>query len=76
MSPKVIFTGVFLQYFIMPFSAFFISKLFNLPAPLITGMVLVGCSPGGTASNVICFLAKGNVALSIYENQEHKGITL
>lgn len=65
MSPRVIFTGVFLQYFIMPLSAFLISKLFNLPAPFAAGMVLVGCSPGGTASNVICYLAKGNVALSI-----------
>ena len=65
MSPRVIFTGVFLQYFVMPLSAFLISKLFNLPAPFTAGMVLVGCSPGGTASNVICYLAKGNVALSI-----------
>jgi BASS family bile acid:Na+ symporter len=64
-SPRVILTGVFLQYFIMPLSAFLISKVFNLPAQFTAGMVLVGCSPGGTASNVICYLAKGNVALSI-----------
>ena len=64
-SPRIIFTGVFLQYFLMPVSAFLISKIFNLPAPFTAGMVLVGCSPGGTASNVICYLAKGNVALSI-----------
>jgi BASS family bile acid:Na+ symporter len=64
-SPGVICTGVFLQYFVMPLSAFLICKSLNLSAPLSAGIVLVGCSPGGTASNVICYLAKGNVALSI-----------
>jgi len=64
-SPRIILIGVLLQYFIMPLSAFLISRVFNLPAHFTAGMVLVGCSPGGTASNVICYLAKGNVALSI-----------
>ena len=64
-SPKIILIGVLLQYFVMPLSAFFISKAFGLSPEYIAGMVLVGSSAGGTASNVICYLAKGNVALSI-----------
>ncbi|MDH5182115.1 MAG: bile acid:sodium symporter family protein, partial [Gammaproteobacteria bacterium] len=57
--------GVALHYLIMPPAAWLISRLFNLPVELMVGMVLVGSSAGGTASNVICYLAKGNVALSI-----------
>ncbi len=64
-SPKIILIGVLLQYFVMPLSAFLISKAFGLPPEYIAGMVLVGSSAGGTASNVICYLARGNVALSI-----------
>ena len=64
-SPKIILIGVLLQYSVMPLSAFFISKAFGLPPEYIAGMVLVGSSAGGTASNVICYLARGNVALSI-----------
>ncbi len=64
-SPKIILIGVLLQYFVMPLSAFLISKAFGLSPEYIAGMVLVGSSAGGTASNVICYLAKGNVALSI-----------
>ncbi len=64
-SPKVILIGVLLQYFVMPLSAYLISKSFGLTPEYIAGMVLVGSSAGGTASNVICYLARGNVALSI-----------
>ncbi|MBT6047182.1 MAG: bile acid:sodium symporter family protein, partial [Candidatus Scalindua sp.] len=64
-SPKIILIGVLLQYFVMPLSAFLISRSFGLSPEFIAGMVLVGSSAGGTASNVICYLAKGNVALSI-----------
>ncbi len=64
-SPKVILIGVLLQYFVMPLSAYLISKSFGLAPEYIAGMVLVGSSAGGTASNVICYLARGNVALSI-----------
>jgi len=49
----------------MPLSAFLISRSFGLSPEYIAGMVLVGSSAGGTASNVICYLARGNVALSI-----------
>ncbi len=64
-SPRIILISVLLQYFVMPLSAFLISKSFGLPPEYIAGMVLVGSSAGGTASNVICYLARGNVALSI-----------
>ncbi len=64
-SPKVIFFAVMLQFLCMPFFAWAISTLLHLPAELLAGMVLVGASAGGTASNVICYLARGNVALSV-----------
>lgn len=63
--PKIIALTVFLQFLIMPLSAFVISKLFNLSDELLVGMVLVGAVSGGTASNVIAYLAKADVALSI-----------
>lgn len=63
--PRLIVAGVTLQYTIMPLTAVALSRLMDLDPLLTAGMVLVGTSPGGTASNVICYLAKGNVALSI-----------
>jgi BASS family bile acid:Na+ symporter len=63
--PRLIASGIALQYSVMPASAFIISVVFGLDPVLTAGMVLVGASPGGTASNVICYLARGNVALSI-----------
>ncbi len=63
--PKVIATGVLLQYLLMPLAAWVIGSLIGLPQPLLVGLVLVGACPGGTASNVICYLARGDVALSI-----------
>jgi len=64
-SPKPIILGLLLQFICMPFFAWGISTWLQLPLLLASGMLLVGTSPGGTASNVICYLAKGNVALSI-----------
>jgi BASS family bile acid:Na+ symporter len=63
--PLVIGVGVTLQYLIMPLLAWLLSLALKLPLALMIGMVLVGTSPGGTASNVICYLARGDVALSI-----------
>ena len=63
--PRLIVLGIGLQYIIMPLAALGISLLLKLDPVLTAGMVLVGASPGGTASNVICYLARGNVALSI-----------
>lgn len=64
-SPRIIGLGLLLQYSIMPAAAFYIAKLFDLNPLLSIGMILLGASPGGTASNVVCYLAKANVALSI-----------
>ncbi len=63
--PRLIFAGIILQYTIMPFTAVVLSDLMGLDPVLTAGMILVGACPGGTASNVICYLARGNVALSI-----------
>lgn len=63
--PRLIFTGIALQYTIMPLTAVVLSDLMGLDPVLTAGMILVGTCPGGTASNVICYLARGNVALSI-----------
>jgi len=64
-SPKPLFIGVCLQFLLMPLIAYAISHVAHLSPALLTGMVLVGSAPGGTASNVICYLAKADVALSI-----------
>ena len=64
-QPRVIVLGVALQYTVMPLAAFLIAKLFSMPMELLIGMLLVGASAGGTASNVITYLAKGDLALSI-----------
>lgn len=64
-EPILIVIGVCLQYILMPLIAWSLSLLLDLPVLLATGLILVGACPGGTASNVICFLARGNVALSI-----------
>ena len=63
--PRLIITGLFLQYSIMPLAALAIAAIFQLDPALTIGMILVGASPGGTASNVITYLARGNLALSI-----------
>lgn len=64
-SPLVILLGFGLQYLIMPGAAYLISIVLNLSPVMMAGVVLVGSSPGGTASNVITYLGNGNVALSI-----------
>jgi len=63
--PRVIGLGVALQFIIMPLSAWAVCRFFGLPLELAIGVILVGSCPGGTASNVICYLARGDVALSI-----------
>lgn len=63
--PKSVIAGVVLQFSIMPLLAFALAKLLALPPEIALGVILVGCCPGGTASNVMTFLAKGNVALSV-----------
>jgi len=63
--PKIISVGVILQFLFMPLFAFLVSIALGLDDALLIGLVLVGSCPGGTASNVICYLARGDVALSI-----------
>ena len=65
MRPKDIIIGELAQFIVMPLVAWLLCKTMHLPAELALGVILVGCCPGGTASNVICYLAKGDVALSV-----------
>jgi len=63
--PKDIIIGCLAQFIIMPLLALGLTKAFALPAELAIGVILVGCCPGGTSSNVITFLAKGDLPLSV-----------
>jgi BASS family bile acid:Na+ symporter len=63
--PKAVFIGAVLQFTVMPFLGWALSKALGLPPELTLGMILLGASPGGISSNVITYLAKGNVALSV-----------
>ena len=63
--PKSVIVGVVGQFVIMPAIAFALAKLFALPTDLAIGVILVGACPGGTSSNVMTYLAKGNTALSV-----------
>ena len=63
--PKDIIVGCIAQFTIMPLLAFALGKIFGLEAGLLAGFVLVGTCPGGTSSNVMTYLGKGDVALSV-----------
>src|SRR3954453_4309074 len=63
--PKDVAIGVIGQFVIMPTLAYLLAKGFNLPPEVAVGVILVGCCPGGTSSNVMTFLSKGDVALSV-----------
>ena len=60
--PKDVIVGCLAQFTIMPLLAWGQARLFQLDEALALGVVLVGCCPGGTASNVITYLAKGDLA--------------
>ena len=64
-KPKAVITGILSQFVIMPLLAFLLVKIFNLDPALAVGVILVGSCPGGTSSNVMTYLAKGDVALSV-----------
>lgn len=64
-DPRPLFVGVLLQFLLMPLLALTLSGMLQLSNQLTVGMVIVGSCAGGTASNVIAYLAKGDVALSI-----------
>ena len=63
--PKDVILGCIAQFAVMPFLAFALGKAFALEDALLVGVILVGTCPGGTASNVMTYLAKGDVALSV-----------
>ena len=63
--PKDVVIGCLAQFTIMPLLAWTLARAFQLDEALALGVVLVGCCPGGTASNVITYLAKGDLALSV-----------
>lgn len=63
--PKDVLIGCLAQFTVMPFVAWALVKIFALPDELALGVILVGCCPGGTASNVITYLAHGDLALSV-----------
>ena len=64
-SPKGVLVGVSAQLGIMPIMGFVLAKYSNFPPEIAAGIVLIGCSPSGVASNVMAYLAKANLALSI-----------
>ena len=63
--PKDVIIGCLAQFTVMPLVAWGLAQAFQLDEALALGVVLVGCCPGGTASNVITYLAKGDLALSV-----------
>lgn len=63
--PAPVAAGIFLHYLVMPLAAWAIAKVLRMPPDLTAGMVLVGSVASGTASNVMIYLARGDVALSV-----------
>ena len=63
--PRDVLIGCLAQFTVMPLLAFALTRIFRLEEALAIGVILVGCCPGGTASNVITYLAKGDLALSV-----------
>src|SRR5881394_1381214 len=63
--PRGIIVGVVGHYIIMPLVGFSVAHLFNFPPEVAAGIILIGCCPSGLASNVMCYLARANLALSV-----------
>lgn len=64
-APKSVIIGVLSQFVIMPTLGFTLANVFDFPPEIAAGVVLIGCSPSGLASNVMAFIAKANVTLSV-----------
>jgi bile acid:Na+ symporter, BASS family len=64
-SPKSVIIGLVCQFIIMPGLGFLLAHTVNFPPEIAAGILLIGCSPSGLASNVMCMIAKANVALSV-----------
>ncbi|RYY28160.1 MAG: hypothetical protein EOO04_08575 [Chitinophagaceae bacterium] len=60
--PKGVIVGTLCQYTIMPLVGFTVAHLFDFPGEVAAGIILIGCCPSGLASNVMCYLAKANLA--------------
>ena len=65
LAPRLVLLGVALQYSVMPALGYTLAGLFGLPTPFAVGLILVSCCPGGTASNVVTFLARADFGLSV-----------
>ncbi len=63
--PKGVIVGIVCHYTIMPLVGFAVAHLFDFPPEVAAGIILIGCCPSGLASNVMCYLAKANLALSV-----------
>ena len=63
--PRALLAGVTLQFLVMPLSGFAVAKVLGLEPGLAVGLILVACCPGGTASNIVTYIARGHVALSV-----------
>ena len=63
--PRAVVFGFVAQYTIMPLLGWSVAKMLALPADFAVGLILVACCPGGTASNVVTYIARANVALSV-----------
>lgn len=64
-KPKGVMVGIVCQYGIMPFLGYLLAVLLGMPPPLAVGLILMGCMPGGTTSNIFTYFSKGALALSI-----------
>jgi BASS family bile acid:Na+ symporter len=64
-KPKGVLVGIFCQYGVMPFLGYLLAVLLGLPPALAVGLILMGCMPGGTTSNIFTYFSKGALALSI-----------
>jgi bile acid:Na+ symporter, BASS family len=64
-TPKGVAIGISSQFIIMPLVGFMLAKATGFPPEIAAGIILIGCSPSGLASNVMCYLAKANLALSL-----------
>ncbi|HPM31815.1 MAG TPA: bile acid:sodium symporter, partial [Chryseolinea sp.] len=63
--PRGVFVGLFCQYSIMPMAGWSLTKVFSFPPEIAAGVILIGSCPSGLASNVMSYLAKANLALSV-----------
>jgi len=64
-QPRDVIIGILSQFLIMPIVAYLLCLVMHLPPEIAVGVILVGCCPGGTASNVMTFLARGDLPLSV-----------